>query len=78
MNEEAIKEMLETVEKIREEDMKHAQEMLAIQLEAAAKLEKEHQEANQKDYEERLQAAQEFDWDKWEKQTGLTRPEEVR
>jgi hypothetical protein len=37
--------------------------------------EKESLERNQKDHEERIAAAQRFDWDSWEAETGLTRPE---
>jgi len=55
-----------------DEEAKAKEETARAELEQA---EKEHLTANIADHNERVKAAREFDWDAWEKETGLTRPD---
>lgn len=52
-------------DEVRLEAEKKAQEKAEAQLLAI----------NQAEYDERVAAAKKFDWDAWEKETGLKRPE---
>jgi hypothetical protein len=55
-----------------DEEAKVNQKTLRAELEQA---EADALAANIADHNERVQAAREFDWDAWEKETGLTRPD---
>jgi len=46
-----------------------------IQEETSPTEEEEHLARNIAEHNERVKAAREFDWDAWEKETGLTRPD---
>jgi len=55
-----------------DEELRAKEEAARAELEQA---EKEHLAANIADHNERVEAAKKFDWDAWEKETGLTRPD---
>jgi hypothetical protein len=83
MSEEEVKQMHEeqhqaAIAEAEAEAKANEEQALAINKaseEAMIRAEAEHQAANQAEHEERLAAAAAFDWDAWEEETGLTRPE---
>jgi len=74
-------EWIEEQQKLAEEaeaKRLEAEKEVAEREEANEKAEAEALAANQVEDQERAEAARAFDWDAWEKETDLTRPEEVK
>lgn len=59
----------------RKQELEAMEAEVKVAQEAIEKADTEHLERNRAEHDERIAAARAFDWDKWESETGLVRPE---